>query len=201
MSEIVIATANAHKVEEFRRMIGQRDDIEITSLLDYPGYPGVEENGRTFAENASIKALAAAKYCGLPTFAHDSGLEAAALRGEPAIMSARYADTDAARIAKVLDGLRGKEDRSARFVCVIAIAFNGEVLATFEGTVEGRIADAPRGEGGFGYDPIFIPNGYDQSFAELGADVKNQISHRAKAFAAANEFVEEQLAVLGDLLD
>ncbi|MCQ2353324.1 MAG: XTP/dITP diphosphatase [Victivallaceae bacterium] len=195
MAYIVVATKNAHKVEEFRALIGDQD-VELKSLLDYPDFPEIEEDGKSFKENASLKALAACKYCDVPAFADDSGLEVEALDGSPGIYSARYAPTAPARIEKLLKALEGKENRRARFVCVIAIAVNGEVIDTFEGEVKGRIADAPRGEGGFGYDPVFIPDGYNCTFAELPAEEKNKISHRARAFAKAMEFVEDQMSVL-----
>ena len=195
MAYIVAATGNKHKVEEYRQLLDGQN-IELRSLLDYPGYPEPEENGTTFKENASIKASAASKYCDVPAFADDSGLEVEALDGRPGIYSSRYAASDPERIAKLLDELEGKENRRARFVCAISIAFNGEVLETFEGTVEGTITAAPRGEGGFGYDPVFQPDGYDKTFGELSADIKNSISHRARAFANAMDFVENELALL-----
>jgi len=197
MAYIVVATANQHKVEEYRQLIGHQK-IELRSLADYPAYPGVEENGSTFAENASIKALSACKYCDVPAFADDSGLEVTALGGRPGIHSSRYAPTDAERIAKLLGELKGVSDRSARFVCVIAIAANGEVIETFEGEVKGRIIDTPRGTNGFGYDPIFVPDGMDKTFAELTQEEKNQISHRANAYRKALEFVEDEMAILDD---
>lgn len=195
MANVVIATSNAHKVEEYKALMGD-DSIELQSLLDYPGFPDVEENGTTFTENASIKAVAASKYCDAPAFADDSGLEVFALNGEPGIYSARYAPTDKERIAKLLKNLEGKEDRRARFVCVIAIAFNGEVIETFEGEIRGTIGFEPKGDNGFGYDPVFIPEGETRTFAELSSAEKNSISHRANAFRKAAEFVEEQLAAL-----
>ena len=195
MANVVIATSNAHKVEEYKALMGD-DSIELQSLLDYPGFPDVEENGTTFTENASIKAVAASKYCDAPAFADDSGLEVFALNGEPGIYSARYAPTDKERIAKLLKNLEGKEDRRARFVCVIAIAFNGEVIETFEGEIRGTIGFEPKGDNGFGYDPVFIPEGDTRTFAELSSAEKNSISHRANAFRKAAEFVEEQLAAL-----
>lgn len=197
MSYIVAATANLHKVEEYKKLLGDMD-VEIKSLADFPNFPEVEENGSSFKENAAIKAKAASKYCEAAAFADDSGLEVDALDGRPGIYSSRYAATDAERIAKLLGELDGKTNRRARFVCAIAIAFNGEVLETFEGTVEGTITLAPRGDGGFGYDPVFQPDGCDQTFGELPAEVKNSISHRARAFASAVEFVENELAMLGD---
>ena len=195
MANVVIATSNAHKVEEYKALMGD-DSIELQSLLDYPGFPEVEENGTTFTENASIKAVAASKYCDAPAFADDSGLEVFALNGEPGIYSARYAPTDKERIAKLLKNLEGKEDRRARFVCVIAIAFNGEVIETFEGEIRGTIGFEPKGDNGFGYDPVFIPEGETRTFAELSSAEKNSISHRANAFRKAAEFVEEQIAAL-----
>lgn len=198
MSYIVAATANAHKVEEYKKLLGDID-VEIKSLADFPNFPRVEENGSSFKENAAIKAQAASKYCNAPAFADDSGLEVDALDGRPGIYSSRYAPSDAERIAKLLGELDGVSNRRARFVCAIAIAFNGEVLETFEGTVEGTITLAPKGDGGFGYDPVFQPDGYSQTFGELPAEVKNSISHRARAFANAVDFVENELSMLGDV--
>lgn len=197
MAYIVAATGNSHKLDEYRQLLNGQN-IELKSLLDYPAYPGVEENGSTFAENAAIKALDACKYCDVPAFADDSGLEVEALDGRPGIHSARYAATDAERIAKLLDELKGKNNRRARFVCVIAIAANGEVIETFEGEIKGTIIDAPRGSNGFGYDPIFQPDGYDCTFAELSREEKNRISHRANAYAKALEFVENEMSILDD---
>ena len=113
-----------------------------------------------------------------------------------AFRSSEYADSDPERIAKLLGELEGKENRRARFVCAIAIAFNGEVIETFEGEVKGTITLAPRGNGGFGYDPVFQPDGYDQTFGELPQEVKNKISHRANAFKKAMDFVDEEMSVL-----
>ena len=197
MAYIVVATSNAHKVDEYRKLLADQK-VELKSLLDYPGFPGIEESGSTFAQNASIKALAACKYCDVPAFADDSGLEVEALDGRPGVFSSRYAPTDKERIAKLLKELEGCENRRARFVCAIAIAINGEVIETFEGTVNGVITTAPRGEGGFGYDPIFQPDGYEQTFGELPQEVKNRISHRAAAYRKALEFVEDEMSVLDD---
>ena len=195
MSYIVAATANAHKVDEYKKLLGDID-VEIKSLADFPNFPGVEENGSSFRENAAVKALAASKYCDAPAFADDSGLVVDALDGRPGIYSSRYAPSDRERIARLLGELEGVSERKARFVCAIAIAFNGEVLETFEGTVEGTITLEPRGEGGFGYDPVFQPDGYDQTFGELPPEIKNSISHRARAFASAVDFVENELSLL-----
>ena len=195
MAYIVVATANAHKVDEYRELLADQN-VELKSLLDYPAFPGVEEDGKTFAENAAKKALAACKYCDVPAFADDSGLEVEALDGRPGVYSSRYADSDPERIAKLLKELDGKANRRARFVCAISIAINGEVIETFEGEVKGTITLAPRGESGFGYDPVFQPDGYDQTFGELAPEIKNKISHRANAFKKALDFVEEEMSVL-----
>ena len=200
MAYIVAATANAHKVDEYRKLL-EGQNVELKSLLDYPGFPGVEENGRSFIENAGIKALAACKYCDVPAFADDSGLEVEALDGHPGIYSARYAPTDKERIARLLDEMKGQTNRRARFVCAIAIAINGEVIESFEGEIKGTIVDAPRGESGFGYDPVFQPDGYDQTFGEMAPELKNRISHRANAFKLAMEFVEDEMSVLDDEFD
>ena len=197
MAYIVAATGNQHKLAEYAQLLDGQN-IELKSLNDYPGYPEPEENGSSFEENARIKALAACKYCDVPAFADDSGLEVEALDGRPGIHSSRYAATDSERIAKRLKELDGVENRRARFVCVIAIAANGEVIETFEGEVKGTILTAPRGENGFGYDPIFQPDGFDKSFAELTQDEKNRISHRANAYAKALEFVEDEMSILDD---
>ncbi len=200
MAYIVAATANAHKVDEYRKLL-EGQNVELKSLLDYPGFPGVEENGRSFIENAGIKALAACKYCDVPAFADDSGLEVEALDGRPGIYSARYAPTDKERIARLLDEMKGQTNRRARFVCAIAIAINGEVIESFEGEIKGTIVEAPRGESGFGYDPVFQPDGYDRTFGEMAPELKNRISHRANAFKLALEFVEDEMSVLDDEFD
>lgn len=197
MAYIVAATGNQHKVDEYRQLLNGQN-IELKSLLDYPGYPEPEESGSSFKENASIKALSACKYCDVPAFADDSGLEVEALDNRPGIYSSRYAETDEKRIARILEELKGNSNRRARFVCVIAIAVNGEVIETFEGEVKGTILESPRGENGFGYDPIFQPDGFDKSFAELTQEEKNKISHRANAYAKALEFVEEEMSILDD---
>ena len=197
MAFIVAATGNLHKLEEYRRLLRDQK-IEVKSLRDYPDYPEPEENGSSFRENAEIKALAACRYCDVPAFADDSGLEVAALGGRPGIHSSRYAASDPERIARLLAELKGVTDRRARFVCVIAIAANGEVIETFEGEIAGTILEAPRGENGFGYDPIFQPDGFDRSFAELAPEEKDRVSHRARAYAKALEFVEDEMSILSD---
>ena len=195
MAYIVVATGNLHKVQEYKELLADQN-VELKSLKDYPNCPEVVEDGTTFAENASKKAVEVCRYCDVPTFADDSGLEVEALGGEPGIYSSRYAENDAARIEKLLKNLECKDNRRARFVCVIAIAINGEVIETFEGEVKGTIVDAPRGTNGFGYDPVFQPDGFDKTFAEMTDEEKNQISHRADAVRKALEFIEDEMSVL-----
>jgi XTP/dITP diphosphohydrolase len=159
--------------------------------MAYPEVAEIGESGSSFEENAKLKALASSKQLAALVIADDSGLEVDALGGAPGIYSARYAGANATERDKIekllgeLSRIRADDDpRRARFRCVVALARNGSFLGTFEGIVEGRIADKPRGEGGFGYDPIFIPDGFEQTFGGLPAEVKNTISHRAKAIRA-----------------
>ena len=177
------------------------DKVAIVSPDIMGGLPEIIEDGTTFEENSAIKAKEASRYADMSAFADDSGLEVDALNGEPGINSARYAGpdaTDADRIAKLLKNMEGKTNRKARFVCVISLAYRGNLAAQFRGEVEGTIIDAPRGENGFGYDPVFVPDGYDKTFAELGPEVKDAISHRGKAFAMAANFVKEELSTMDD---
>jgi XTP/dITP diphosphohydrolase len=197
MAQIVAATANEHKLSEYRELLKDQK-VEVVGLNAYKNFPEIEENGKTFEENAAIKALAANNYCDIPAFADDSGLEVEALNNAPGILSARYAGSDTARIERILAELGDNPNRRAKFVCAIAIAINGEVIEVFRGEVAGRITTAPRGVNGFGYDPIFIPDGYEQTFGELDQTVKNSISHRARAFQKAMEFVENEMSILDD---
>ncbi len=189
MPRLLIATKNAHKTAEIAAMLGPEWDV--TDLSAHPEIPAPEENGETFAENAVIKALAAARLFPGLVLADDSGLEVDALGGAPGVRSARYAGpqaTDADNRAKLLRELanfRGKE-RAARFRCTLVLAENGTVRATFDGTVEGLIINAERGEGGFGYDALFVPEGYCETFAQLPAATKNTLSHRARAMEKAH---------------
>ena len=123
-----------------------------------------------------------------------------ALDNAPGIYSSRYAENDSARIARILKELEGKENRRARFVCVISIAFNKEIVGSFRGEVYGTIVDAPRGENGFGYDPVFMPDGFDKTFGEMSDEEKNKISHRANAIEKVIEFVEDEMSILDDEL-
>jgi XTP/dITP diphosphohydrolase len=185
MGDLILATRSAHKSREFRELLG--DDFNISDLSSYPAIEMPNETGATFAENAILKAITVSKDRQLQNWfvvADDSGLEVDALGGAPGIYSARYAGepaSDAANIDKLLRELGNVATRSARFRCVIALARAGNVLGTFEGLVEGEIVDPPRGTGGFGYDPVFQPVGFQKTFAEVAFESKNRISHRANA--------------------
>ena len=180
--EILIATKNIGKVRELEKLL---EGFALRSLNEFSDVPDVEETGATFAENAILKAREYAKQTNLWALADDSGLEVAALDGAPGVFSARYAGknaTEAEKIVKLLDALKEKNDRRARFVCTMAISDkNGEIKFLAEGICNGEIALKPSGTNGFGYDPIFIPEGFNQSFGELSSNVKKKISHRAQA--------------------
>ncbi len=191
---LVLATRNAHKVREIGQVLGP--GFRLRSLADFPEVPEAPEEGETFEANAVQKAAFAARALGVPAMADDSGLEVDALQGAPGVRSARFAGeraTSAENNAKLLRLLKGVQEaqRSARFRCVIALALPDGTARTAEGACAGRIAEAPRGTGGFGYDPLFIPDGYDRTFAELGEEVKNRISHRAHALRRAREMILE----------
>ncbi|HVF30799.1 MAG TPA: RdgB/HAM1 family non-canonical purine NTP pyrophosphatase [Pyrinomonadaceae bacterium] len=183
---IVLATGNAGKVRELRELF-REVQLELKSLQDFIGIVDVEETGATFEENAILKARGFALQTSHMALADDSGLEVEALANEPGVRSARFAGADTGydvKIPKLLGMINaaGDRNRRARFVCVMAVADrSGEVLRTVRGECWGTIADKPKGWGGFGYDPIFIPDGYDQTFGELSEDVKQQVSHRARA--------------------
>jgi XTP/dITP diphosphohydrolase len=184
--ELLFATRNAHKTKEIRKILGPQ--FQVNDLAEHPEIPHIAETGRTFEENAILKAVAVSKRVPGLVVADDSGLEVDALGGAPGIYSARYAGpaaSDKEKIEKLLEELvrvgAPKDARSARFRCVLALARKGEVLGLFEGVVEGQIADRPRGLHGFGYDPIFVPNGFQRTFGELKSAEKNQLSHRARA--------------------
>ena len=181
---LLVSTRNAHKVGEIRAILGPR--FHVSDLSSVPDMPEVEETGTTFEENATLKALAASLLFGGWVIADDSGLEVDALGGAPGVQSARYAGSDtndAANNELLLRNLRSfhGSERSARFRCVIVLARNGRKLAAFSGAVEGSILSGPHGGGGFGYDPLFVPQGHSDSFAQLGSKVKNALSHRAMA--------------------
>jgi XTP/dITP diphosphohydrolase len=189
-TELLVATNNAGKVRELSQLLSGAP-LRLRLLSEFGGVAEAEETGTTFAENAVLKALHYSSHAGLLTLSDDSGLAVDALGGAPGVYSARYAGagaTYAERMAKLLAEVEaaGGADRRARFVCVIAVADpSAGTIETFEGVCEGRIARAPRGTGGFGYDPLFVPEGYDKTFGELPLQVKHSLSHRALALAKA----------------
>ncbi|MDO4779705.1 MAG: non-canonical purine NTP diphosphatase [Bacteroides sp.] len=189
-TKIVFATNNLHKLEEVKSIIG--NSIDILSLKDIDCTEEIEEYGKTIEENAKIKAEYVKNKYNINTFADDTGLEVEALNGEPGVRSARYAEEvshDAeANINKLLCKLKGIENRKAQFKTVIALIYDGKQYL-FEGIIKGEIIKEKRGTKGFGYDPVFIPEGYDKTFAELGNEIKNQISHRAIAVKKLCEFL------------
>jgi len=181
--KLVIASHNAGKVREIGELLAPWR-VQVVSAKDL-GLPEPEETGTTFAANAELKALAAATASNLPALADDSGLVVDGLGGDPGIFSARWAGPDkdfAVAMTKVLDGLTGKTDRAARFICALSLAWPDGRIQTFVGKVEGTIASAPLGTHGFGYDPIFIPTNGCQTFAQMNPTDKHAISHRADAF-------------------
>ena len=194
LQSLLVATRNKDKLKELRHLL--RDlPFALYDLTAFPGVQTVQETGKTFVENASLKAMGYAAQTRLLTLADDSGLIVDALGGAPGVLSARYAGKSAAdgeRTTKLLAELSTVQvpKRTARFVSAVAVAnSDGKILNVFSGTCEGQIAFAPEGSGGFGYDPIFIPDGYDMTFAELKPQIKNRISHRACALSDAREFL------------
>ncbi len=194
--KLIIATRNAHKTQEIAQILP--DCYQVSSLANYPDAPDVEETGDTFAANAALKALGISSYTDGLVLADDSGLCVDALGGEPGIYSARYAGehgNDAANNTYLLEKLKALPAEQApfraRFVCSMCLAQNGQVIAAFEGTVEGHITLTPEGSEGFGYDPLFIPDGYNTSFGQLPAEVKNAISHRSKALQMLVEAIKK----------
>ena len=190
MKRLVIATKNQGKLREVRAVL-KGLPYEVVSLEAYPDAPDVEETGDTFEANAVLKATECARHTGELTLADDSGLVVDALDGAPGVLSSRFAPTDAERNAKLLDLMKDIPDdrRTARFVCVIAIAEPDGGARTCEGRVEGVIARAPRGTNGFGYDPVFYLTDLGKTMAELSPDEKNAISHRGRALAEAKRML------------
>lgn len=189
-NKIVVATNNAHKLKEIAAILGQ--EIELLSLKDIQCFADIPETADTLEGNARQKAMYIYENYGMDCFADDTGLEVEALGGAPGVFSARYAgdghDSEA-NMQKLLKELAGKENRKAQFRTVICLIRNGKEHL-FEGIVKGEIIQEKRGGAGFGYDPIFVPEGYDLTFAELGDDVKNTISHRARAVEKLCQFLK-----------
>ena len=184
MHQLLLATRNPHKTREFAEILG--DGFKVRDLTGVADLPAIAETGLTFEANAILKAVEASRHFDELVVADDSGLEVDILRGAPGIHSARYAGehaTDEANVARLLAELVRHHPfpHSARFRCSLALAQRGRVLKTFDGVVEGTIVGTPRGRGGFGYDPVFQPLGFEQTFGELSTAEKNRISHRARA--------------------
>ncbi|ELX9447894.1 XTP/dITP diphosphatase [Staphylococcus pseudintermedius] len=190
MADIVIASSNQGKINDFKVIFSEDNVIGINEMIeDFD----VEETGMTFEENARLKSEAAAKLLNATVIADDSGLEVAALNGEPGVYSARYAGvqkSDEANIEKVLKGLENEENRAARFVCVISMTTATGETTTFKGTVEGEITLSQIGENGFGYDPIFLIPERQKTMAQLTAEEKSEISHRRKAIDQLKAYIE-----------
>jgi XTP/dITP diphosphohydrolase len=185
---LIVATRNAHKTEEIRAMVGEA--YLVRDANDFADFPTVEETGTTFLENATLKAEAISACVDGYVLSDDSGLEVDALNGAPGVWSSSYGGEEgnhARNNARLLDEMKDlpAHQRQARFVCVMVIARDGKAQAHFRGTVEGRILLSAAGQGGFGYDPLFAPEGHDATFAELGAVIKNQLSHRSRALTQA----------------
>ena len=194
---VVLATRNAAKLRELARILGAEDSaaqIRLAGLDEFPGAPDVPETGATFEENALLKARAIADCTGLPAVADDSGLCVDALSGMPGVLSARWAGRhgdDRANLELVLAQVADVPDArlGAQFVCAAALVVPGAREWVVTGRVEGRLIRVPRGSGGFGYDPIFLPDGFGQTTAEMTAEAKDAISHRGRAFRALAPFI------------
>ncbi|MDY6952034.1 MAG: XTP/dITP diphosphatase [Thermodesulfobacteriota bacterium] len=192
---LVLATKNPGKTREIEELL-KDFPVTIKNLEDFGPIPDVKEDGATFDDNAFKKASFTAKVLGFPALADDSGLEVEALGGAPGIHSARYAGpsaTDRERMAKLLQEMKGKTNRAAAFMCVISIAVPSGVALTYEGRCEGLIAEAPAGENGFGYDPVFYYPPLKKTFAQLSAEEKNRVSHRGTALAEVKEEFDKVL--------
>lgn len=188
---LVFATNNAHKLEEVQVMVG--NSFILKSLLDISCSQDIPETGDTFAANAGLKSRYVFEKYGLDCFGDDSGLVVDALNGEPGVYSARYSGSRDPKLNLdlVLEKLQGVTKREARFVTVISLLWKGKEYL-FEGRVEGHITSERSGTAGFGYDPIFIPQGYDCTFAEMSAEAKNAISHRGRAMQQLVDFLKQQ---------
>ena len=188
--DLIFATNNEHKLREIKQIFGNK--INLMSLRDIGCFDDIPETGATLEANASQKAHYIFNKYKKKCFADDTGLEIDVLNGEPGVYSARYAgeDKDAGKnMQKVLENMKGQKNRRARFRTVISLIIDGEEKL-FVGKVEGIISEEPKGTHGFGYDPVFVPDGYDKTFAELGDDVKNKISHRVKAVEKLAEYIK-----------
>lgn len=184
---IVLATKNEHKIKEIKDILTA--NIHFKTLSDYMNID-IQEKGKTLLENSLVKAAYTFKVSNLPSLADDSGLFVEALNGEPGIYSSRYGKNDRERIARVLKNLQTKKNRKAIFKAVFVYYYAPNRYEVFKGECRGEIAIEPRGTDGFGYDPIFMPKGHKKTFAELGYEVKNRISHRSRALAKFKEYLQ-----------
>ena len=192
--KLVIATRNRKKAEEFGRIL-EGTGVTIQTLEDFPDCPEVDEDRDTFEGNAIKKAVAILQYTGTASVSDDSGIEVYALDGAPGVKSARYAgdgSSDRANVDKLLAEMKGlpQADRGGRFVCVLALAFPGDRVETFDGIVEGDVTEEPVGKGGFGYDPVFRPKGFDRTFGEMNAAEKDALSHRRIALDRMSRYLK-----------
>lgn len=191
LKKILIATTNKGKLHDVKEILKDMD-LEILSFLDFDGYPDVEETGLTFLENAELKAKAAFQKFGIPSIGDDSGLEAFQLNGEPGIYSARYAgenaDDEQNNLKLIAKLSELPEPHPGRFVCA-AVYYDGKDFKSAIGEIRGNIIKSPRGKNGFGYDPLFIPAGYDITTAEMSHEEKNKISHRMNAFRQLKKYL------------
>jgi len=192
MLEILIATNNLGKVKEIKDILDS-SEIKILTMKDFPPFPKIEEDGKTYQENAFKKARKVSEYTGKICLADDSGLEIDYLEGKPGIYSSRWGNSDEERINKVLRLLENvpKNKRNAKFVCVVVLVFTDGKIYMVKEECKGSIIFNPKGEQGFGYDPIFLVPEYDKTFAELGDKIKNQISHRGKAMRRMINIINE----------
>ncbi len=191
--KLVFATNNKHKLQEVRDILG--NSVDVLSLNDIDCHDEIPETGTTLEENALIKARWVSEKYGYNCFADDTGLEVETLGGAPGVYSARYAGEECnsqANMEKLLKNLAAESNRKAQFRTVIALIVNGKEKL-FDGIVKGRISNEKMGEAGFGYDPIFIPQGHEMSFAQMGSEVKNSISHRFRATEKLSNYIKELL--------
>ncbi len=191
--QLILATRNAHKTAEVRAMLGGRYDVR--NATDFPDFPEIEETGTTFLENARLKALGISERISGWVLSDDSGLEVDALGGDPGVWSSSYGGVEGdhpRNNARLLREMRGEPNRRACFRCTMVLARDGREVAHFSGTVGGAILEAPEGDGGFGYDPLFVPDGHEKSFASLGMEQKNALSHRARALQQVVEYLSEE---------
>lgn len=196
MRKIFLATKNKGKIKEMTDFLSKLKDVEILSILDGINFPDVEEDGTTFEENSKKKALEIAKHLKMYVIADDSGISAEGLDGRPGVYSARYAGenaTDDDNNKKLIEELKNKSNKNAKYVAVITIASPDLKYKSFRGEVHGKIIDTPKGINGFGYDPYFYREDYQLTFGELDKDIKNSISHRGKALEELKNHIEEFL--------